>query len=568
MTDATPLQGVTVTTPWYPTMHNPVTGSFVAEWAGLARRLAPHVRVVHAEEWPGGAPEVVAGLTPSVEAVLGRMAERHELDTPGRWGTITRVPTVIQAGFTAADRAEAAVESTRRYGGPLDTPVVHGHVGYLGGLTAARLADPASRVVVTEHSSGLGDFLSTQRGQDLYAEVLERAHRLTCVSSVVRDLIVQTFPGQADRVVVVPNPVDFAPEHRRTSTPESADRWVFAGGLSENKGVVRLVEAFSRFARGRDAACLDIFGAGELGSRLLELASESGFGDRVRLRGNVPHDEFLRALPQYDVLLAPSRYETFHLVVPEAVAAGVPVVVTRSGGPQEALSGVEDLVGRFVDVNDDPDEIVEAVLDLERGLDRLDLETARVTLAGRYGHDAVATELSTLYGAHGEPAGVVAPGAAHRSRPERDFVLVSVSGWRKYAVAAYLGAIDTAGGHATLVTRDAELMGLHPGTDHVQPAAYLSALKPPMAAAAAGTVESARGLLRRVLGRGSSQASPSQASPSHRGAGPVPDPSTTHIVCDVASFPAVAELIGARPEVPLAIEPDLPALGLSPVDAP
>lgn len=561
MTEATALQGVTVTTPWYPTMHNPVTGSFVAEWAGLARRLAPQVRVVHAEEWPGGSPEVVAGLAPSADAVLRRMAERLELDTPGRWGTITRVPTVIQAGFDAADRAEAAVESTRRYGGPLDTPVVHGHVGYLGGLTAARLADPASRVVVTEHSSGLGDFLSTQRGQDLYAEVLERAHRLTCVSSVVRDLVVETFPAHADRVLVVPNPVDFAPVHRRSAGPESVDRWVFAGGLSENKGVVRLVEAFSRFARGRDAATLDIFGAGALESRLRELASESGLADRVRLMGNVPHDEFLRALPQYDVLLAPSRYETFHLVVPEAVAAGVPVVVTRSGGPQEALAGVEDLVGRFVDVNDDPDEIVEAVHDLERGLDRLDLGAARATLAARYGHDAVAAELARLYGC-GEPTRAV-PAEAARAKPDREFVLVSVSGWRKYAVAAYLEAIDTAGGHATLVTRDAELIGLHPGTDHVEPVDYLNALKPRVAAAAAGTVESARGLLRRVLGRGTT---PSVA------ARPVlerePDPSSTHLVCDVASFPAVAELVRARPEVPLRVEPDLPALGLSPVDAP
>lgn len=561
MTEATPLPGVTVTTPWYPTMHNPVTGSFVAEWTGLARRLASQVRVVHAEEWPGGTPEVVTGLTPSVDAVLRRMAGRHELDVSGRWGTITRVPTVIQAGFTAADRAEAAVESTRRYAGVLDTRVVHGHVGYLGGLTAARLADPASRVVVTEHSSGLGDFLSTQRGQDLYAEVLDRAHRLTCVSAVVRDLIVATFPSHADRVVVVPNPVDFEPAHRRASRPELTDRWVFAGGLSENKGVVRLVEAFARFARGRDAASLDIFGAGALESRLRDLAHESGVGDRVRLMGNVPHDQFLEALPRYDVLLAPSRYETFHLVVPEAVAAGVPVVVTRSGGPQEALAGVEDLVGRFVDVNDDPDEIVEAVLDLERGLDRLDFDTAREKLSGRYGHGAVAAELASLYGC--ETPGATTPAAVptpHRE-PDRDVVLVSVSGWRKYAVAAYLEAIDTTGGQATLVTRDAELMGLHPATTPVQPAAYLAALKGPVAAAAAGTASAARGLVRRLLGRASAPTAPSAAPAVAR-------PSATHVVCDVASFPTALQLLAARPDLRLAIEPDLPALGLAPVDAP
>jgi glycogen(starch) synthase len=566
-----PVELVTVCTPWYPTAYNRLGGSFVADWSALSARLARRLRVIHTEEWPGGTEANIAKWSADTDLVFGELARRRAFDVVGAHGTLTRVPTVLTTGWDVPRRAEAAVDATRRWGGSLaDSPVVHGHVGYLGGLVGARLADPSARLVVTEHSTGLGDVLASPAGLELYAEVLERAHRLTCVSRVVRDQIVAALPEHSDKVVVVPNPVDFAPVDRRPAPPSALDRWVFAGGLIERKGVLRLLQAFSHFAPGRPEATLDLFGSGPLEDKLRELAAGAGLGERVRFRGSVPHGELLSALASYDVLLAPSTFETFHLVVPEAVAAGVPVVATRSGGPQEALAGVEDLVGRLVDVNDDPQELVDAVQDLEAGLGDLDLEAARQELDARYGPEAVLRALSDLYGVDapsssayeaataspttGPPTATQAlqPSTATTARIERierieRVSLLSALGWRRYAIESEARTAVEAGLPTTIVTDDAGAEQAAAPARRVPARDFLASLEGPAPARGGGIL----GRLRRAPERPDADADHS-----------------THVLTHVSGSAWAAALIRSRPEAELVIELDRTRLGRAPVDAP
>jgi glycogen(starch) synthase len=350
-----------------------MSGSFVADQVRLASRLVRDVEVVHSLEWPGGTPEVVAQLRP----YLDRLLPGALLSRPWDAGRLTRVPAIMTGGATVPQRAEEMVSSVRTAIGGFDQPLVHGHVGYLGGLVGARLAAPGARLLVTEHSTGLAALLDDPQGRDQYAEVLERADRVLCVSGVLRDQLLAVLPQHADRLEVLHNPVDFLSGPSRPDVPSALHRWVFIGGLIERKGVERLVRAFCAVAREVPETSLTLYGDGPLRPRLEELARDAGVRDRLDVRGVTPHAQVMAELPSYDLLLAPSTFETFHLAVPEAVAAGVPVIVSRSGGPEEALAGVEDRVGRFVDVEDSPDQLVEAYRELSGSLGTLDLAGAR-----------------------------------------------------------------------------------------------------------------------------------------------------------------------------------------------
>ncbi len=405
---------LTVATPWYPTPYNRMAGSFVAEHAALSATIpgiaaGGGVHVVQGLEWPGSTAAGAVTLRPAFDAVLDRLRETGGTRITGVAGPVDRVPVFAVRGAAWAERAEATVRDVRRAVGSFSSPLVHGHVGYLGGLLAARLAEPGAKVFATEHSTALRTVLSEPGAREHYAEVLERADAVFCVSQLLCDQVLEQVPDPSGRLQVLPNPVDFTGVPRRSQPPERLSRWVFVGGLIERKGVTRLVRAFTVAAREDAEVSLTLYGTGALAEDLIQLARSAGVGDRLHLPGVLRHRELLAALPEYDLLLAPSTYETFHLAVPEAVAAGLPVIVTRSGGPQEALAGVEHQVGRFVDVEESPDALIEAWRDLSADLDSLDLDAARDTLNARYGRAAIRARLAEAYGLVTPAPDAVAP---------------------------------------------------------------------------------------------------------------------------------------------------------------
>ena len=441
-----------VFTPWYPSLGNPVLGNFVGEWSRLAADRRD-VRIINAVEWPGGPEELVTQHKPAFDALVHRMAGAGGLDANGAFGTITRVPNVLVTGWQVPQRAETAVEAISAALGLIDAPVVHGHVGYFGGLAAARLAHPDARVIVTAHSTELGNVLADDAGRALYAEVLQRAHRLTCVSGLVKQLIVDHLPEFESTIEVVPNPVDFDGAPKRTDKPEALNKWVFVGGLIDRKGVVRILEAFTEFARTRPSATLDMFGEGNLREQLTGMVRDNNLGERVTLHGAVPRSTVLGRLPEFDVLLAPSVYETFHLAVPEAVAAGLPVLLTRSGGPEEALGDTRRLCAEFVDVNDDSEELLDGMRRLEERLSELNLDLARAELDARFGPNAVRAHLAKLYGEDDWgplPAVVPAPMQSIRPRPEQ-MVIFSRRTWRSLAVEPQIAVAKEEGLEVTTV---------------------------------------------------------------------------------------------------------------------
>ena len=127
-----------------------------------------------------------------------------------------------------------------------------------------------------------------------------------------------------DRVHVKPN---FYPGNPAT-TPwsERADRVVFVGRLSAEKGVKTLLQAWALW--GDQAPPLRIVGDGELRQELEERAS----GLPVEFVGQVSLAKAQAEIGQAKLLMLPSEwYETFGLTVIEGFALGTPAAVSNIG---------------------------------------------------------------------------------------------------------------------------------------------------------------------------------------------------------------------------------------------
>lgn len=115
------------------------------------------------------------------------------------------------------------------------------------------------------------------------------------------------------------------PPAQSSSPQESALRIVFVGSLIARKGLDILIEAVrSAQVMGHDIF-LDVFGPGDPKAFSFD-------GQRVRYCGRIPFGKTQEVVASYDLLVLPSRYDGWGVVVNEALCAGVPVICSDQVG--------------------------------------------------------------------------------------------------------------------------------------------------------------------------------------------------------------------------------------------
>lgn len=344
--------------------------------------------VYHCDAWPVRD----ARQLPSVRKANARLMRSALRSVPTVGGAeLVYVPTPVTGRPTFAERAHAHSEAlgAALRGEPLDADVVHAHVGLRGGWVALQHARPGVPVHVTEHSTFLDQVLEQPDSRAMYEEVLERCAGFHAVGEPVREPLAVAFPRYAGKIRLIPNAIRFGPPRAEPVT--ELRRWLFVGSLTERKGVGLLLEAFATCHAEDSRLTLTMLGEGGMRAGLIARVAELGLADSVIFVGSVAPDAALRMIGDHDLLVHPSRLETFGMTIVEAVAAGTPVLVTRSGGPEETLLGVEEAAGEMIDVTGDPATISEGYRRLrDRFPDGVDLARAREVLSARYGFEAVA----------------------------------------------------------------------------------------------------------------------------------------------------------------------------------
>jgi glycosyltransferase involved in cell wall biosynthesis len=199
---------------------------------------------------------------------------------------------------------------------------------------------------------------STLSGVELtvhtFAGAYGPVHRFACPS---RFLEAKMRAGRVypERLRWVPNYVD-ASAIATKSVP--GGNVVYAGRLSEEKGVDVLLEALARAPELR----ADVVGDGPARDSLAGLAPSLGVEDRVRFRGRLAAADVHEAMREAAVVVLPSRwYENMPITVLESFAAGVPVVASALGGMPELI---EDGVDGILVPPDDPLALASALRSL------------------------------------------------------------------------------------------------------------------------------------------------------------------------------------------------------------
>jgi glycosyltransferase involved in cell wall biosynthesis len=217
-----------------------------------------------------------------------------------------------------------------------------------------------------------------------------RADRVLALSAAFRRDLVADYGLDPSRVGIVPNCIDLERFVPREDTGDGPARVVSVGRLTVRKGLEDVIALSSSLRDLTGRLELDVVGSPSLWSDYSGLLTEldPAVG---RALGRLDRDEVASLVATARCLLQLSRYEPFGLTVAEALACGVPVVVTPAVGAAEGL-GAD--VARVVEPGDvgAAEDAVRALLALEPD-ERAFLAARCRTEAARFAPAVVAATL-------------------------------------------------------------------------------------------------------------------------------------------------------------------------------
>jgi len=136
----------------------------------------------------------------------------------------------------------------------------------------------------------------------------------------------------------------FKPQYENIDQSETV-RILYLGRLHEVKGLEYLIKAFSSVKDKHPNSILTIVGEGEEKERLMKMIRSSRLEDSVEFIGRVEYKETREYYQNSDIFVLPSLSEGLPNVLMEAMACGLPSVVTHVGGNKELI---KDSKGGFL----------------------------------------------------------------------------------------------------------------------------------------------------------------------------------------------------------------------------
>lgn len=371
---------VLVLTPWFPIASKPYAGVFVRSQAIATRRFCDVV-VVHIYPTVMRTAHLDRGVQDPDLSLTGGLPCYRLLVRGGRFGYLPSPMDLINL--------LQVLRQVRRQHGAWDVVHVHVFTRALLGLAVARLW--RTPLLITEHFS----IIQRRRLSALEALCLRwccrRAQAVLPVSHVLRQAM-QSY-GVRATFHVIPNTVDesiFHPPIRHTKQ-EARIRIINVNSLLKSKGIGTLLKALAQLPSGYSWH-LDILGDGPDRQLFESMATTLGIRNFVKFHGMALPAEVARSMRQADFFVLASESETFSVATAEALCSGLPVLVTRCGGPEEF---VDESCGRLVAAGD-VRAMTTGLQEMFDCLEHFDRKDIARRAQSRFGHQQIGSQISDL----------------------------------------------------------------------------------------------------------------------------------------------------------------------------
>ncbi len=219
--------------------------------------------------------------------------------------------------------------------------------------------------------------------------------RIITVCSRLQPTIQRIAGINKNKFITVPNSVDtdfFKPADKSNS--EKPFIFFSLGVLEYLKGMDILLKAFSAYlSENNPAAELWIGGDGNFRNNLFKLAKELKIDSKIKFLGFLNRLQVRDFMNQADAFVLATRFESFGVVFIEAMSCGIPVVGTRSGGPEEIIIPETGLV---TDI-DNALQIANAMKEVANNYNKFDRKFIRNYAIEKFGKNIIARQHLNIF---------------------------------------------------------------------------------------------------------------------------------------------------------------------------
>ncbi len=298
----------------YPTDENPVAGIFIKDQIGALSKKCD-VSVFNSNPWYRGVYEQVDGA---------RFYDFHLFTK--------RIPTIAKPVGYAWWESQSL-----RIAKKIPKPdIIHLHGAAMRGKWVEKLAAYwGIPYVVTEHTGPWSAISGRARIFARARQTLANAAAVMPVSNHLKQEMLNSGVS-AQRWEVFGNPVDTEFFSLRNSSLTSSRNILFLGRLDDFKGALRTLKAFHKVEGEIPGFRLTIAGTGEESTEIARYIADNDLSGRVEfLNQSFSREEMKMLFHQASILVFPSLFESFGLVAAEAMATGLPVILTNRTGPKD-----------------------------------------------------------------------------------------------------------------------------------------------------------------------------------------------------------------------------------------
>lgn len=370
---------------WYPLFEGHIGGSFFREQALALRAMGCNIGVIF----------------PQMRSVKNFFSQKNRIVKDIDQGLVTyrehfvnftpRWKSAIEKKWIKS--GERLFELYVKENGMPD--IIHAHSLFNGGLLALHISEKYKiPFVLTEHSTAFARNLVTDKQISKAAIAVDKAASCIAVSERFRILLNTKF--ETKKWSYIPNIVNKefldAPLHR-VRNKKDCYRLINICALEPKKRVDLLIKAFAIASKELDNIVLEIGGDGSQMKNLIDLTGRLSISDKVTFLGKLTRSDVLVKVSNADAFILSSEYETFGVVLVEALALGKPIIATKCGGPESIIN---DEVGYLVNKNS-ASELASAIKLLYSNQENFEAENIRSYCSREFSGESVINKLINIY---------------------------------------------------------------------------------------------------------------------------------------------------------------------------